>query len=198
MPTGMQKSRGFTGELIIEIPTMALAQSHKAPLINRLFIAKMGFYPKAMHHYYQRPTGISQIIFLYCTDGKGWIQFRKKKVQLEAGAIYVIPAGLSHSYGADVNNPWTIYWFHFAGKGSGEVVTAIMGDKPGICNPVHVSFSEQRNAVFKKIADTFLKGYSVSNLLFANLLLVYYLATFISSDHFHHTSITPRESGSTY
>lgn len=58
-------------------------------------------------------------------------------------------------------------------------------------------FSEQRNAIFKQIADTFLKGYSTSNLLFANLLLVYYLTTFISSELFFPAALAKSEAGAT-
>lgn len=83
----MRKSEGFEGELIIEIPKIAIAKCEELPLVNSLYIARMGFYPKALHHYYQRPTGISQVILIYCTDGKGWIQFNKERVSIQAGEI---------------------------------------------------------------------------------------------------------------
>lgn len=181
----VQKSRGFQGELIIEVPKVAIAQSQKLPLINTLFIARMGFYPKALHHYYQRPTGISQVILLYCTDGKGWLQFKKNIVMLEAGEVYLIPAGIPHSYGADTKNPWTIYWFHFHGSHCNESVKAIMGEEKGkTVKGIQVGFSEKRDAIFKQIATVFFKGYSAANLLFANLLLQYYLASFVVPEQF--------------
>lgn len=188
----IQKSRGFQGELIIEVPKVAIAQSQKLPLINTLFIARMGFYPKAMHHYYQRPTGISQVILLYCTDGKGWLQFKKSKVMLEAGQVYLIPTGMPHAYGADIENPWTIYWFHFLGSQCNETVKAIMGGGKGKTpKGIQVGFSEKRDAIFKQIAATFLKGYSTSNLMFANLLLTYYLSSFIVPEQFQQETIMP-------
>lgn len=188
----IQKSRGFQGELIIEVPKVAIAQSQKLPLINTLFIARMGFYPKAMHHYYQRPTGISQVILLYCTDGKGWLQFKKSKVMLEAGQVYLIPTGMPHAYGADIENPWTIYWFHFLGSQCNETVKAIMGGGKGKTpKGIQVGFSEKRDAIFKQIAATFLKGYSTSNLMFANLLLNYYLSSFIVPEQFQQETIMP-------
>ncbi|WP_394993654.1 hypothetical protein [Emticicia sp.] len=42
----MQKSRGFEGELIIEIPKVATASCEKTALIRSLFIARMGFFQK--------------------------------------------------------------------------------------------------------------------------------------------------------
>ena len=181
----VQKSRGFHGELIIEVPKVAIAQSQKLPLINTLFIARMGFYPKAMHHYYQRPRGISQVILLYCSDGKGWVEFKKNKVMLEAGQVYLIPSGMPHAYGADSENPWTIHWFHLVGSHCNECVKAIMGEAKGkMVKGVQVGFSEKRDAIFKHIAAVFLKGYSAANLLFANLLLQYYLASFVVPEQF--------------
>jgi AraC-like DNA-binding protein len=185
MPASKQKSRGFEGELIIEVPKVAIEQSQKLPLIRSLFISRMGFYPKALHHYFQRPTGISQVILLYCTDGRGWIQLDKNKVVLEAGELYLIPTGTPHSYGADSLNPWTIYWFHFLGSQSNEVVKAIMGEKVKTPRGVQVGFSNERNTIFKQISAAFAKGYSTSNLLFANLSLSYYLATFLVPEQFH-------------
>ena len=184
----MQKSRGFEGELIIEIPKVAIAKCEELPLTRTLFIARMGFYPKALHHYYQRPTGISQIILLYCTNGKGWIQLNKERFNIQAGEVFVIPKDLPHTYGADTENPWTIYWFHLLGTHCEDAVSAIMDKNDGY-KPVQVGFSEERNAIFKQIAITFLKGYSVSNLLFANLSLPYYLSSFIIPEYFQKDKI---------
>ncbi len=189
MPNSIQKSRGFEGELIIEVPMVAIAQSEKTPLINTLFIALMGFYPKALHHYYQRPMGISQVILIYCTDGEGWIQLQKERISIGAGEVFAIPTGTPHSYGADAENPWTIYWFHFVGSQCNEIATAIMAKaNKGIL----VGFSEERNAIFKQISTAFLKGYSSSNLLFANLLLPHYLATFVIPDYFQADTLIPQ------
>ena len=179
----MQKSRGFEGELIIEIPKVATASCEKTALIRSLFIARMGLYPKALHHYYQRPTGISQVIFIYCTDGEGWVQLQKEKIKVNAGEVFIIPKNTPHSYGADAQNPWTIYWFHFLGTNCDEVFKAIMGNKVNV-ETIQVGFSEERNNLFRQMNSTLLKGYSTSNLLFANLSLPYYLATFISLEYF--------------
>jgi len=193
MSHSIQKSRGFEGELIIEIPKVAIAQSQQLPLVHSLFISRMGFYPKALHHYYQRPTGISQVILLYCTHGRGWIQYNKSRIMLEAGEIHLIAAGTPHAYGADAENPWTIYWFHLLGSQCNETLIAIRGDK----QKIRVGFSEERNGIFKQISATFLKGYSASNLLFANLLLSYYLATFVAPEQFQPTTMPPQVLGAT-
>ena len=178
-----RKSRGFAGERIIEIPRETIDKCLSMPLINGLFITRMGVYPRARYHYYQRPAGISQVIFLYCTDGQGWIQLPQGRVIVHAGEVVLIATGIPHSYGADNENPWTIYWFHFSGDRCNETVQAIM-DESGLPQSVKVGFSDARNALFDRMFDTFLKGYSTSNLLYANLTLPFFLASFVQPDSF--------------
>ncbi|WP_353718491.1 AraC family transcriptional regulator [Dyadobacter sp. 676] len=180
----MRKSRGFEGELIIEIPKVATSHCEQLPLIAQLFIARMGYYPKAMHHYYQRPNGISQAILLYCSDGQGWVETGGNVVQVRAGEIFVLPMDVPHSYGADAKNPWSIYWMHLGGSHCDAAAAAVMerGGEPA--RAVQVGFSEERNALFTHIARTLLKGYSASNLLQANLALPHYLSSFIAPEHF--------------
>jgi AraC-like DNA-binding protein len=179
----MKKSQGFEGEVIIEIPQSIHHQCLKLPLIKSLFISRMGLYPKALHHYFQRQIGITQVIIIYCTDGKGWIQFDKKKIPVGAGEICFIPSGVPHAYGAQSSNPWTIYWFHVGGRLRDEIIGALpnSGNRPVV---FQIGFSEERNALFKQMTSTLLKGYSATNLMFANLTFQYYLATIISSENF--------------
>ena len=181
MPRTFKKSRGFEGELIIEIPKIALAQIQTLPLIHRLYISRMGFYPKAKHHYFQRPKGISLVVLLYCTAGSGWIQLKEQRVVIEAGEVYLIPKDTPHSYSADLENPWTIYWLHLSGNDCNEAVLGLMGEKQ---YAVQAGFSKERENLFKKIATILQKGYSASNLFLANLLLPHYLASFIEPSQF--------------
>jgi len=195
MQQAMHKHKGFEGELIIVLPEMALTQCKSLPLIKQIFLSRMGFYPKAMYHYYRRPVGISQVIFLYCTDGKGWLQFKNQKVSMEAGDVYLIPANVPHSYGADEEKPWTIYWFHLSGSNCNDSVRAIMGDINKFDAAVKAGFSAKRDAIFKEIAATLLKGYSTANLMFANLLLTYYLASFILPEQFQQDAVQAAQDG---
>ncbi|UFH57950.1 AraC family transcriptional regulator [Spirosoma sp. KNUC1025] len=179
-----RKSRGFAGERIIEVPKETVDKCLSMPLISSLFITRMGFYPKALYHYYQRPTGISQVILLYCTDGQGWIQLAKNRIMMQAGDVFAITPDTPHSYGADTDNPWTIHWFHFSGTDCHDVISAIMDDKSNLPQAVRVPYSDERIALFDRMFDTFLKGYSTSNLLFANLTIPFFLASFILPENF--------------
>lgn len=182
--TDTRKSRGFAGERIIEIPPDTLEKCQEMPLIRSLYITRMGFYPRALYHYYHRPTGIGQVILLYCTDGQGWIQLPGGRVVMQAGDVFAIAPGVPHTYGADAAAPWTIYWFHVSGSQFPETVLAIMDGRDTLPQAVRVGFSDERTALFDRMFDTFLKGYSPSNLLYANLTLPFYLASFIVPDAF--------------
>ena len=184
MGTLTRKGRGFTGERMIEIPKEVVEKCRTMPLISQLFITQMGFFPKALHHYFQRPTGMSQVILIYCTDGLGWIQVPKGRVTLQAGDMYAIAPGVPHSYAADPTNPWTIYWFHINGTACQESVWAATGNHENLAQVVRVVFSNERIALFDRIYEAFLNGYSQSNLLFANLTLPYFLASFVLPDNF--------------
>ena len=146
MPTKRQnrKGRGFTGERMIEIPKEIVEKCRTMPLISHVFITQMGFFPKALHHYYQRPTGMSQVILLYCTDGLGWIQVPEGRVTIQAGSVFAIAPGVPHSYGADADNPWTIYWFHLNGSRCADVTIATKNEKEAVPQAARVSF--RRNA----------------------------------------------------
>jgi AraC-like DNA-binding protein len=183
----MKKSAGFEGELVIEIPQTAIRQCELLPLIGSLFITRMGFYPKAMNHYFKRPAGTSQVILLYCTDGKGWVQLQKSNVKVSAGEAFMISATTPHSYGADPENPWSIYWMHLGGTSNNDAVKALFNNR-NAGDALSAGFSSQRDDLFNEIAQVLLKGYSTSNLLFANLSLPYYLSTFISPESFQKNS----------
>jgi AraC-like DNA-binding protein len=177
-----RKSVGFAGQRIIEIPGEIVKQCRKMPLINTLIITKMGLYPKARHHYFNRPKGISEAILIYCTDGNGWIKLPECKIQLKAGEVFIIPPALPHSYGSDEHSPWTIYWFHLSGTNSKETAKALMINAAAPNHALHVGVNEAQLAIFHQIEAALLKGYSVSNLMFANLSIPYFLASFILPD----------------
>ncbi len=184
MRTTRRKGQGFTGERIIDIPKKTLNQCRASPLMNHLFITRMGVYPKALDHYYQRSVGMSQMLLLYCTDGQGWVQLPHGRLTVQAGEVVAIATSIPHSYGADPINPWTIYWFHFGGKGGNDMAKTLMGERAGQSKPVQVGFSEERVALFDRVFDTLLQGYSHANLLYANLTASFFLASLILPENF--------------
>ncbi len=127
------------------------------------------------------------IVFLHCIDGEGWIKIHKNTILLKTGEAFFIPAGAAHSYGASPDKPWSIYWMHISGKGKNDLIDAAI--LKGIQTPLKTIYSAERTSLFTKIFDVFSKGFSVSNLVYANLILPHYLGTFISSESFNSISV---------
>lgn len=178
-------SQGFLGEKIMEVPKALIKKCQQNTLISNLYISRMGFYPKAANHYFQRPNGFSQAVLIYCTDGKGWITYESQKIYLKANELFLIPAGVPHTYGSDQDKPWSIYWIHIAGKNCNDMVDSVLD--LGIKKPLKAVYSEERIQLFHKIFDCVFNGFVITNLLFANLSLPYFLASFISPENFSNT-----------
>ena len=107
---------GFRGERLIVLPIETFSEYVENPLIKRMYLTDVGFFPKADHHYMNRKEGIEEYIFLYCTEGKGTIWINGKKYVLSENEAFCIPRFQKHCYYSDKKNPWSILWVHFKGE----------------------------------------------------------------------------------
>ncbi len=170
-----RKGDGFTGQRTLLIPNFIEQKCQAMDLVNSLFISSMGSFPKAKHHYFQRPNGISQAILIYCTNGKGWAQVRKERIDIMTGDVAILPPDTFHCYGADEENPWSIYWFHLKGPASERLALTVFGEPNRIASQIGVS--QERIDLFDSVYETFSDGYSRANILHANLTFHYFLAS---------------------
>lgn len=104
---------------MIVLPTEVFQDYAEHPLVRRLFLTDVGFFPRAEHHYRERKEGIEEYIFLYCTEGEGIIHVKGKEFVLRANEAFCIPKNCGHRYYADKENPWSILWVHFKGEDTG-------------------------------------------------------------------------------
>ena len=112
----LHKQDGFKGEQMIVLPTEAFRPFVENPLVARLYLTDVGYFPKALHHYRERREGIEEYILLYCTEGGGTILLSGgKSIHLTEGEAFCIPSGTGHRYYADPADPWSILWVHFNG-----------------------------------------------------------------------------------
>jgi len=176
------KSRiAYEGEQVIAVPKRILTKCSRLPLIQHLYITRMGIFPHAIDHYYSRESGqVSYAVLLHCYDGEGWIILGKKKIILKAGDAFFLPPYIAHSYGASAHKPWSIFWMHICGDNAHGLMDAFSLIAKGA--PVHTVYSKERTDLFNRIFKTMSRGFSVSNLLCANLILPNYLGTFIAPD----------------
>lgn len=110
------KKDGFKGERMIVLPTEAFQDYIIHPLVKRLYLTDVGYFPNARHHYRERREGIEEYIFIYCMEGSGRIRVEGREYMLHPNEAFCIPNFCGHRYYADEAEPWSIFWVHFKGS----------------------------------------------------------------------------------
>jgi len=171
-----KKREGFKGQRAIVLPPKILASHCEAhPVVRQLFVTDIGYYPNALYHHRQRVQGINQHILIYCVKGSGWAKVEDIHYTIATGDFVLLPANISHEYGADENNPWTIYWMHFKGSNSTDFINMML-KKMGE-HVASISFQENRVHLFEEIYHSLERGFSTDNICYASLSLQYFLGS---------------------
>jgi AraC-like DNA-binding protein len=178
------KKDGFDGQKAIVLPKSIINKfCINNSLIDKAYITDLGYYPKAKFHYRKRPYGAEQNILIYCIEGKGEIILNKKTYCINADDFFMIPRGVAHIYETDLKNPWTIYWCHFKGSQTDEIIKQVE-QKYGYLK-ARVPFSDARIKLFEDLYSNLEKGYSFENISYVNLVFLQFLSSFIFSDKFN-------------
>ena len=91
----------------------------KHPLTQGCYPLALGFYPQAQGHRMHRPQPEDHLL-IYCRAGQGWLDTPDGRLAVSGGDLLLLPKGVTHAYGADVDKPWTLYWVHFDGELVGD------------------------------------------------------------------------------
>jgi AraC-like DNA-binding protein/mannose-6-phosphate isomerase-like protein (cupin superfamily) len=173
-----RKKEGFQGQKAIVIPRKILSkQCAGNGIIGNLYITDIGYYPKAKFHYRERPHGADQHILIYCLEGRGDVTIKKNSYSIEAGDFFIVPAKTAHTYAADENVPWTIYWIHFKGR-TADAVTELIEQKYN-GHKGFKQYNEKTIQHFNEMYSQLERGYSMDHLVYANMCLVHFFATFL-------------------
>jgi len=181
----IKRREGFQGQKLIVLPKKIITGFlSKDPVTRQIYITDIGYYPKAKFHYVERPAGISQHIIIYCTEGNGWLEINKKRVELSPSQFIAIPANTPHRYAANTNKPWTIYWMHFKGDTAGFIINLILKNSENY--KPHLAFNEDRIKLFEEICFNLEKGYSEDTLRYVNMIFYHFLSSLIYENKFNH------------
>lgn len=178
----MKKEDGFPGQISFVIPERILALVKDNPLIADLYLTDTGYYPQARHHFRERASGSAQFILIYCVGGKGEISLNKTVHAVPADHFFIIPAGMSHAYHSDEQNPWSIYWIHYSGTKSG--IFARFACQPLPIERSKTSRISDRVDLFAEIFRNLDRGFSSETLEYVNLCLPHLLASFTHLSQF--------------
>lgn len=115
-PSAPGQADGFSGQRIVVLPPAVTRRALAEPLFSGLLPTDIGWYPAARGHRPERPVGVGETIFLHCLSDSGWIKLRGARHTVNTGNLVAIPPGEDHAYAADPRRPWTLRWFHLAGR----------------------------------------------------------------------------------
>lgn len=111
----MTIAEGFPGQRLLVLPRPLVDEALRAAVTARLLVTDCGFFPHAEAHGMRRGRGIDQAILIFCTRGGGWVESSGSRRPVSAGQVVVIPPGTAHAYGAEPDDPWTVWWLHVTG-----------------------------------------------------------------------------------
>jgi AraC family transcriptional regulator of arabinose operon len=179
------------GRQRIEIPkTILKSRVHGNPLLTHLHICSIGYYPRAKDHYTYRKKGLPENFLFYCVDGHGFYQVGDQRYEVGPNEFFILPQNTEHSYGSRPDHPWSIYWIHFGGDSLPQLNEVHAVQKH--FKPFHVKNEGDVVPLFTKIYKTLELGYSIDNLLFANMCLSHFLALFIYNSRHYAVSATDK------
>jgi AraC family transcriptional regulator of arabinose operon len=179
------------GRQRIEIPkTILKSRVYGNLLLKHLHICSIGYYPKAKEHYTYRKKGLPENFLFYCVDGHGWYQVGDQRHEIGANEFFILPQNVEHAYGSNPDHPWSIYWIHFGGDSLPQLnkMQAVQKHfKPG-----HIKNNGDIVPLFSKIYKTLELGYSIDNLLFANMCLSQFITLFVYNSRHYETTTTDK------
>ncbi|MEX2234547.1 MAG: AraC family transcriptional regulator [Cyclobacteriaceae bacterium] len=166
------------GRRILMVPDTAIRKLiSKTTFFDVIYVTDLGNYPKAASHYVERAKGSPENIIFYCASGCGWYETEMGSFRVNSNQFFILPSNLKHRYGADSEDPWSIYWIMFSGKFS----KGILGVDPiRYCfKPNTLLHSQKFLDLFEDMFETLSEGYTISNLLLSNMNLWAILMLFI-------------------
>lgn len=149
----MSKRIERPGIKLVGMPGPVVAHALRSPLTQRLVITDAGCYPNAVGHHTIREQGIPETIVVICTKGVGWLRIGKEKHRISTHEVYVVSAGVSHEYWADVDDSWTTWWVHITGTDVPELVREIGTAEAKPVVPIHST--ERAIALLNEILTAF-------------------------------------------
>jgi AraC-like DNA-binding protein/mannose-6-phosphate isomerase-like protein (cupin superfamily) len=190
--SNLQKGRGFVGERIVVLPQATIEAAKRHDLLKLLFPTSMGYFPKAAGHLRSRESGAGQSIFIYCAKGRGWVITGGRRQEIRQNQLLIIPAGVPHTYGADQEEPWSVFWFHALGTSVPCYLEAF-----GIsCSNSIVSLGNDHQLIagFEEALKALERGFSSSRFLYAAHALTHLLGLMLwCKDQFQQRQETVHE-----
>ncbi len=178
-PSPVRVLHGFPRQRMIVLPRPLVNQALARYLPMALIPSDVGYFPKAVNHFVDRPSGLPQTIFILCVSGRGWLKIGGRQFDVSPGQLAVLPPNEAHCYGADQTSPWTIYWCHAAGSATQHFLAEL---RCGDFMPVlDVAGYLDLVPLFEQMTDVLGRGYRMAHLQLAAMTLAHLLAQAVES-----------------
>lgn len=113
-----------SGSSRLLLPLSLTQQLAEHPLSKSLYPVAYGHYLEARDHRVRRSIHTDHLL-IFCHAGRGFFRTEQHQGSITAGQVLFLPKGLAHSYHSDFEQPWSIYWTHFAGDQSEQFMDYI-------------------------------------------------------------------------
>ena len=167
---------GFEGQVACILPQAKRKFCATHPFCKRLYITDIGYYPNAAFHNRKRIHGCQQFVLIYCVKGEGWYSIKNKTFSIKQNQYFILPKSVAHEYGAQLKNPWSIYWVHFTGENAAYFANYLQGKNSS--GPALTTPSALRLMIFEDILSHLEFLNDSNNLIYANSGLYAFLASF--------------------
>ena len=132
----MERAHGFQNQRLVVVPRPLVREALTRPITRHLVVTDAGVFPAAEDHGRYRPQGADETIVILCVAGRGWVETAGARTDVIKATAVVLPGGTgqAHAYGADKDEPWTIWWCHVRGTDAAELIAeaGVRADRPTI------------------------------------------------------------------
>lgn len=135
------------GERIL-LPQPLLASLANHPLSRAFHPLAFGYYPRASGHRMTRRQPADDIV-IYCVDGRASVRLGEHRDNVQAGDLLYLPAGQPHSYEADPQQPWSLFWMHLGGEDAVLQLRQLFGPR----SLLHPGLQERLISDFRALLD---------------------------------------------
>ena len=172
----------------IVAPVVIRQQLKNHVLAKDCYPLAIGFYEKASSHSMSRKKHDDHLL-IYCFAGEGYLDTESWSGKVKAGEVVLLPAGVSHRYTADKENPWSVYWAHFSGVQAADYIAHM--DYKETHPVVFVGHSPILISQFRAALNAASPAYNKVSLVYsanANKQILNYIAKLINDESSHKVS----------
>lgn len=108
-------ARRHKHSMYYRLPRDIIRKYIKEPTFEHLIAISSGYRsgPNRLMAFNVRKKPSQECFIKICIDGEGWFEADGMRTVIKPGDLIICNDNLGHSYGTNMENPWTVYWVYF-------------------------------------------------------------------------------------